>query len=199
MLDNYRTLNKESKGEYKEKGSKFLSFAIPVKNIEEIKFSLEAIKKTYYDARHHCYAYMLGKEGDVFRANDDGEPNHSAGDPILGQIRAFDVTNILVVVVRYFGGTKLGVGGLINAYRTAAKEALQNSEIIEAMETAPITFTFGYEETNKVMAIIGEYQVSILSQEFTEQCKISIDCPKSRLSEIREAISELSSTKILFK
>src|SRR5687768_4675593 len=127
MVYSYRTIQLPSSGEYKEKGSRFLSFSFPVQTDTEIKAHLAALKKQYYDARHHCYAWILGAEGKNFRAVDAGEPNHSAGDPILGQIRSKGLTNILVVVIRYFGGIKLGVGGLIYAYKTAAEIALRNS------------------------------------------------------------------------
>lgn len=131
--DTYLTISDDSEGFYKEKGSKFLSFAFPVHHEEDIKEKLDILRKKYYDARHHCYAYVLGKDKEIFRANDDGEPNHSAGDPILGQIKSNQLTNILIVVVRYFGGVKLGVGGLISAYRTAAAEAISNNVIVEAI------------------------------------------------------------------
>src|SRR5690606_39655528 len=128
--DTYLTIADHAEGLYYEKGSKFIALAYPVSDEEEIKSLLENIRKKYYDARHHCYAYRLGREGLVFRANDAGEPNHSAGDPILGQLRSYNITDVLIVVVRYFGGTKLGVGGLINAYKTAAADAIENSTII---------------------------------------------------------------------
>ena len=143
MVEAYKTLSKKGEGVYKEKGSKFLAFAYHVENDEAIRDVLEDIKKVYFDARHHCYAYVLGPERKVFRANDDGEPNHSAGDPILGQINSKELTNTLVVVVRYFGGTKLGVSGLITAYRTAAEEALDAAQIttIEIKERAIIHYS----------------------------------------------------------
>ena len=131
MQDSFLTIGQPAEGLYKEKGSKFIGLAFPVKTEDEVKERLEETRKTYYDARHHCYAYILGHEGTQFRANDDGEPNHSAGDPILGQIRSKELTNTLVIVVRYFGGTKLGVSGLINAYKTAAALALDNTSIEE--------------------------------------------------------------------
>jgi uncharacterized YigZ family protein len=127
----YRTIQAPTEGIYKEKGSKFLAFAYPVETEADVKGHLERIKKEYFDARHHCFAYMLGADRKKFRAFDDGEPNHSAGDPILGQIRSKNITNVLVIVVRYFGGTKLGVGGLISAYKTAAEDALNRAAVIE--------------------------------------------------------------------
>src|SRR5690554_2132633 len=154
MPDTYLTLKSQSQGLYKEKGSKFLAFAYPVDNEEEIKEILETLKKQYHDARHHCYAYILGKDGQNFRANDDGEPGHSAGDPILGQIRSNNLTNTLIVVVRYFGGTKLGVGGLVTAYKTAATEAILANEIITETVTLKVNFQFDYIDMNEVMRII---------------------------------------------
>src|SRR3954468_18127958 len=127
----YRTLQAPVGGTYKEKGSKFLAFAYPVENEQDVKEKIELLKKTHFDARHHCFAYVLGPDKTKYRAFDDGEPNHSAGDPILGQIRSRNLTNVLVVVIRYFGGVKLGVGGLISAYRTAAEEALTKATIRE--------------------------------------------------------------------
>src|SRR5690606_37233297 len=135
MPDTYLTLKQCSQGIYKEKGSKFLTFAYPVQEEQEIKEILEGLKKQYHDARHHCYAYILGKDGQDFRANDDAEPGHSAGTPILGQIRSNNLTNVLVVVVSYFGGIKLGVGGLITAYKTAAAQAIAANEIVTAIVT----------------------------------------------------------------
>ncbi|PLX14682.1 MAG: YigZ family protein, partial [Marinilabiliales bacterium] len=130
FVDQYLTISKPSEGLFKDRGSKFLAFAYPVSSEEEIKAFQEQLRSDYHDARHHCYAYMLGPKKENYRANDDGEPSSTAGKPILGQIRSFDLTNILIVVIRYFGGTKLGVGGLINAYKTAAEEALKNAKII---------------------------------------------------------------------
>lgn len=195
MHDSYRTIHKTSKGFYKEKGSKFLSFAIPINSKEEVKALLEEFKKSYHDARHHCYAYRLGKEGEEFRANDDGEPNHSAGDPILGQIKAFGVTRVLLVVVRYFGGTKLGVGGLISAYRNAAKLALENADIIEATETQELSFSYSYEQTNKVMGLVGKHELPILEQHFTEVCSMRLDCPKSKVKFVLKELKGIGVTR----
>src|SRR5688572_4417432 len=140
----YLTLQAATRGIYKEKGSKFLAFAWPVNTEFEIKEKIDGLRKEYYDARHHCYAWMLGAEKNHFRAFDDGEPNHSAGDPILGQIRSKGITNVLIVVVRYFGGVKLGVGGLINAYKTAAENALNNSAIVEIEISENVNLQFDY-------------------------------------------------------
>jgi uncharacterized YigZ family protein len=166
-----------SEGLFKEKGSKFFAFAYPVKTEQEIKGILEGLRKKYFDARHHCYAYMLGKNKDVFRTNDDGEPNHSAGDPILGQIRSHSLTNVLIVVVRYFGGTKLGVGGLINAYKTAAAEAILNNKVIETEDQKELTLHFGYQEMNQVMKLVKEYDLEMVAQKFDNICEINLSVP----------------------
>ena len=173
----YLTLATVSEGLFKEKGSKFLAFAYPVKTEQEIKGILEGLRKKYFDARHHCYAYILGKNKDVFRTNDDGEPNHSAGDPILGQIRSHSLTNVLIVVVRYFGGTKLGVGGLINAYKTAAAEAILNNQVIETEDRKELTLHFGYQEMNQVMKLVKEYDLEIAAQKFDNICEINLSGP----------------------
>lgn len=172
MIDSYKTIKSSSEGEYKEKGSKFLAFAFPVNSEEEVKEKLEELRKSYYDARHHCYAYILNPEANQYRANDDGEPSHSAGDPILGQIRSLELTNVLVVVVRYFGGTKLGVGGLINAYKTAAEEALKKGQIIEERVRVEFLIKYPYEATNEVMRLTAEFDISILEQEYTTSCSL---------------------------
>ncbi|MEL7004780.1 MAG: YigZ family protein [Bacteroidota bacterium] len=174
MIQHYKTIAASSEGLYKEKGSKFLAFAHPVRSEQDIKERLEESRKVYYDARHHCYAYVLTPSRTVFRANDDGEPNHSAGDPILGQIKAKELTDVLVIVVRYFGGTKLGVSGLINAYRTASEEALNKGEIltIEIKENALIQY--GYEDTNEVMRLVNDLDLEIADQKFEATCEMSV-------------------------
>ena len=166
----YRTIQQKSGGIYKEKGSKFLGFAFPVQSEEEVKERMHALKKEYFDARHHCFAYILGADKAKFRANDDGEPNHSAGDPILGQIRSKNLTNVLVVVVRYFGGVKLGVGGLITAYKTAAEEALQHAIIIEREVTSELSLRYPYTSTPEVMKLVKDFELEIINQSFEENC-----------------------------
>lgn len=170
MTEEFKTIAFPTEGEYKEKGSKFLAFAFPVENEEEVKERLEELKKKYYNARHHCYAFILNPSGDHFRANDDGEPSHSAGDPILGQIRSQELTNTLVVVVRYFGGTKLGVGGLINAYKTATGSALKKAEIKIVKVRISFQLVYDYESTNEVMRLINELDVIVKDQRFEIQC-----------------------------
>ncbi len=160
---------------YKEKGSKFLAFAFPVNDEVEIQAHLAALRKEYYDARHHCYAWILELDKKRFRANDDGEPNHSAGDPILGQIRSKNITNVLVVVVRYFGGIKLGVGGLITAYKAAAEDALLHARIIEVQVKDKLVLRFPYETTSEVMRVVKEFDLIILRQEFDNACLLEIE------------------------
>jgi uncharacterized YigZ family protein len=189
--DTYLTISSDSEGLYKEKGSKFLSFAFPVSNEDEIKEKLEFLRKKFHDARHHCYAYVLGKDKEVFRANDDGEPNHSAGDPILGQIRSNQLTNILIVVVRYFGGVKLGVGGLISAYKAAAAEAISNNVILEAIVKHQIKIQFDYLSMNDVMKIIKDYDLEIISQQFDNDCKISLLVREGLMDEVISKFEKL--------
>ncbi len=183
MQDSYLTISKTSEGLYKEKGSKFIGLAFPVKSEEAVKDKLEEAKKTYYDARHHCYAYMLKPDASQYRANDDGEPNHSAGDPILGQIKSRELTNTLVIVVRYFGGTKLGVSGLINAYKTAASEALDTNKVVEKLITKTLRLYFPYEEMNEAMKLISDFEMEITNQTFEMECEIEAEILISKTEE----------------
>jgi uncharacterized YigZ family protein len=171
----YKTIQQPTDSIYKEKGSRFLGFAFPVTSEAEIKSTLEVLKKKYFDARHHCYGWMLGPEKNQFRAFDGGEPNHSAGDPILGQIRSKDLTNILIVVVRYFGGTKLGVGGLTSAYRIAASAALNMAIIIEKEVMEKMTLHYHYEATPEIMKLIKDFELNITYQSYAESCVIELD------------------------
>ena len=181
MRDHYLTIARTSEGFYKEKGSKFIAHAFPVKTEVEVKEQLAALRKSHYDARHHCYAYRLGHEGEQFRANDDGEPGHSAGDPILGQLKSRHLTNALVVVVRYFGGTKLGVSGLVNAYKTAAAEAMEANEIVTEEITQSVRFAFPYDEMNAVMKLCKELDLKITGQSYESQCTLEAEVIVSRL------------------
>lgn len=174
MKDYFFTITDRHESLYKEKGSKFIGICLPAQSEEEVKELLEEIKKQYYDARHHCYAYILGADSSQYRANDDGEPGHSAGDPILGQIRSKELTNTLVVVVRYFGGTKLGVSGLINAYKTAAADALDQAKIKKEIVQSTYLLTYSYDITNEVMKLISDFDLNILEQDFTDICKAKI-------------------------
>lgn len=164
--DTYKTIELPSSGIYKEKGSKFLSFAFPVKNETEIKSTLEQIKKEYFDARHHCFAYVIGYDKSGWRINDDGEPSGTAGRPIYGQIQSFDLTNVLIVVVRYFGGIKLGVGGLITAYKVASQDALNNAKIVERTINEIYRLEFTYEQVNEAMKLVKEFGLQILESNF---------------------------------
>ena len=185
MKDTYRTITRPS-GEvlFKDKNSKFFGYALPVSTEEEIKEQLEEIKKKHHSARHWCYAWQLGKEEIHYRANDDGEPSNSAGMPIYGQIQSFDVTNVLIVVVRYFGGVKLGVGGLINAYKTTAQMALEASKIIKRTIDFKYEISFDYPEMNKVMRIIKENNLKVLDQKLELDCKIYISVRKKEAENI---------------
>jgi len=189
--DLYKTIEKVSEGLYKDKGSKFISYAYPVTCEEEIKPIVTKLKKQYYDARHHCYAYMLGHERNVFRAVDDGEPSSTAGKPILGQILSNEITNILIVVVRYFGGTKLGVGGLINAYKTAAADAIENNEIIEKTLDAYFKIEYDYILMNSVMKIIKDDSLEILKQDFNNLCTMHLRVRESDYSRIKSKIEKI--------
>lgn len=180
IIDEYLTLAEESEGLYKEKGSKFIARAFPVNDEDEVKNILEILKKQFHDARHHCYAYRIGLNDDRFRMNDDGEPSGTAGRPIYGQILSKNLCNVLIVVIRYFGGTKLGASGLANAYKQAARDALENALIIKEIITETIFLHFNYQILNEVMRIIKENKLDIESQDFTLDCRIAL---KTRLRE----------------
>ncbi|MBS1507685.1 MAG: YigZ family protein [Bacteroidetes bacterium] len=170
MAFSFFTIQSPTQGIYKEKGSKFLAFAFPVLSESEAKEKIDELKKKYFDARHHCFAYVLGADKTKFRGYDDGEPNHSASDPILGQIRSRNLTNVVVIVVRYFGGVKLGVGGLMQAYKAAAEDALNHASIIEIEVTTAIEFHFDYGRTPEVMRLVKEFEMKIIDQSFGEAC-----------------------------
>ena len=193
MEDKFLTFRKESEGIYKEKGSKFLSFGYPISAEEEVRPVLEELKKKYHDAQHHCYAYMLGKDQNQFRANDDGEPSHSEGNPILGQIKSHALSNVLIVVVRYFGGTKLGIGGLIKAYKSAAEAVIAANEIVEGTLTNQLCFSYDYSHTNDVMRIINAYEVEIINQKFESACEVTLRCRRSLTDVILLHLGKISS------
>lgn len=186
----YKTINQPSKGLYKEKGSKFLSFAFPVTTEDDIKTILDEYKKQYYDARHICFAYVLGHQKDKYRAYDGGEPNHSAGDPILNQIKSVDLSDVLVVVVRYFGGTKLGLGGLTTAYKTVAQEALKQAKIEEKTPMIRLKHHFSYEAMNQVMGVVKEYNLQIIQQQFELTCEIELEVPMYLETEISHRLND---------
>ncbi|CAL2084769.1 putative YigZ family protein [Tenacibaculum sp. 190524A05c] len=195
--DTFKTIVKPSEETlFKDRNSKFFGYAFPVNSEDDIKQSLEDLKKIHPNAGHHCYAWQLGTENIRFRANDDGEPSNSAGQPIYGQIQAFDVTNVLIVSVRYFGGTKLGVGGLINAYRTSAKLALEASEIIEKTIDVHYKLTFGYDMMNKVQQIIKKQQLEIISQKLELNCEYVISVRKNDAENLYQLIDNLYKVEI---
>jgi uncharacterized YigZ family protein len=189
--DSYYTIKSASEGIYKEKGSRFLAYACPVSTAEEIKPIIEKIRKEHHEARHHCFAYMIGKERTTWRVNDDGEPSGTAGRPILGQINSSQLTNILIVVSRYFGGTLLGVSGLINAYRSAAASAIKNAEIEECTVKYHYEITFPYLAMNDVMKILKDEEIEQSGQNFDIECKILISFRASSLEKIIERFSRI--------
>ncbi|MXN90665.1 YigZ family protein [Flavobacterium sp. Sd200] len=195
--DTYKTLSAPSKETlFKEKNSKFFGYAFPVNNEEDVKTLLDEVKKQHHSARHWCYAFQLGIDKIYYRANDDGEPNNTAGMPIYGQIQSFGLTNVLVVVVRYFGGVKLGVGGLISAYRTSAQMALEASDIIEKTINVHYTIKFGYAVMNKVMRVIKEKNLDIISQKMEMDCEIVVATRKKNASMVLEAFENLYEVSI---
>ena len=197
LKDTYRTITKASEEVlFKDKNSKFFGYAFPVKNEDEIKEHLEDLRKKHHAARHWCYAWQLGKEDYRYRANDDGEPSNSAGMPIYGQIQSFDVTNVLIVVVRYFGGVKLGVGGLINAYKTAAQMALEASKIVTRTIDLTFQISFDYPEMNKVMRVIKENNLNVVDQILELDCKIIIKVRKKEADRIYEKFDATYKVKI---
>lgn len=196
LNDVYKTIAYPSEGIYKDKGSKFLAYAYPVSNEEQIKTLLFDLKKKYYDARHHCYAYRLGPSGEQWRAVDDGEPSSSAGKPILGQLLSGELTDIVVFVVRYFGGIKLGVPGLIHAYRAATTDALANAEIIEKEYCEVFDVQFDYLMMNDIMKIIKDEQPDVLEQVFEMRCTLKVSIRKGRADLLKGKLLKVSSASI---
>ena len=200
LKDTYKTIaNPSEEVLFKEKSSKFFGYAFPVCSQDEIKTNLEHLKKQHFGAVHFCYAYQIGTEKVEFRANDDGEPSNSAGMPIYGQIQSFELTNILIVVVRYFGGTKLGVGGLISAYKTTAQMALEAAEIIDKTIDVNFNISFDYKNINKVMRIIKEKKLIVISQKMELNCEIEITTRKKNAEEkfdIFKGLFEITVTKL---
>ncbi len=197
--DTYKTITDISEGIYTEKRSKFIAVALPVRTHEEIKSYLEQYQKKYYDARHVCYAYMLGHERKDFRANDNGEPSSTAGKPILGQINSNELTDILIIVVRYFGGIKLGTSGLIVAYRAAAAEAIAMAEIIEKTVDEDITIGFEYPFMNDIMRIVKEEEPEILEQSYDMDCLITLRIRKSMMDKLRSRLEKVETARIIEK
>jgi uncharacterized YigZ family protein len=196
--DTYQTISSSSRGIYKEKGSKFIALAFPVSSEEDIKIQLAALRKEYHDARHHCYAYCLGYEKTAWRVNDDGEPSGTAGKPIFGQIQSMGLTNILIVVIRYFGGIKLGIPGLINAYRTAAREALGQTSIVVRTVEEIYVVCFEYPLMNDVMKILKEEQADIFRQEFENTCKIRFSIRRSSGVKITSRLQKIQCKTTIF-
>ena len=196
MSDTYKTIKGNVEGTYSEKRSKFLAFAYHVTSIEEVKTYIAQIQKKYYDARHVCYAYMLGPTRENFRANDNGEPSGTAGKPILGQINSYELTDILIVIVRYFGGIKLGTSGLIVAYRQAAIEALENAEIIEKTVDEDIDIEYDFEAMNKVMKIIKDLQPQIINQNYDNICTMTLRIRKGLMPQMKEKLLKIEGLQI---
>ncbi|MCP1995692.1 YigZ family protein [Flavobacterium sp. HSC-61S13] len=196
--DTYRTLEHASEEIlFKEKNSKFFGYAFPIQSEEDVKQHLEDLKKSHHAARHWCYAFQLGTDKLYFRVNDDGEPNNSAGMPIYGQILSFDLTNVLIVVVRYFGGVKLGVGGLITAYKTAAQMALENASIIEKTIDKFFRIEFEYKDMNKVMRVIKEKNLNLVDQKMEMSCEITLSVRKNEYQNALEAFEPLYEVRII--
>lgn len=197
MKDTYNTIEQASEETlFKDRNSKFFGYAFPVRSEEDIKEALAKLKKQHHAARHFCYAWQLGTETTRFRANDDGEPGNSAGMPIYGQIQSFELTNVLVVSVRYFGGTKLGVSGLINAYRSSARLALEASAIVEKTIDVSFQLIFGYDLMSKVMKIIKDKRLEIQHQKLETQCEMNISVRKSEAVEIFEIFDAIYTLEI---
>lgn len=192
MNDSYKTIQGTGEGYYTEKRSKFLAFAHHVESAEEVKKIVDGYRKKYYDARHCCYAYMLGADRSAYRANDDGEPSSTAGKPILGQINSKELTNILICVVRYYGGVNLGTGGLIVAYRTAAADAISHCEIVERLVEEQVTFSFSYPMMNGVMRVVKDMDARIVAQKFELSCEVVLSIRKSLAGELRARLKQLN-------
>ena len=199
-IDTYKTIEFEAEPIlFKEKNSKFFGYAFPIENEDDVKAHLEILRKKHPTAGHFCYAYQTGTDSKYFRANDDGEPSNSAGMPIYGQIQSFEVTNILIVVARIFGGTKLGVGGLISAYKTAAQQVLENSEIVEKTIDVHILLSFDYAVINKVMRIIKEKRLEVISQNMEMRCLIEIATRKKNAEQVLESFQSLHEVHLKVK
>ncbi len=194
--DTYKTVAAPAEGLYKEKGSKFLAFAYPVHNLDEIKSHLEQLRKDYFDARHHCYAYILGPRKDAFRANDDGEPSGTGGRPIHGQLLSADLTDTLIVVVRYFGGILLGASGLANAYKTAARDAIDHATIIERTIDCRYRLHFAYETMNDVMRILKDFDLKPENTDYGLDCSLEVSVRQSQSVRLYDRVADLRTVKI---
>ena len=194
--DTYHTIAGPAEGLYKEKGSKFLAFAFPVRSVEEVKQHLDRLRKEYFDARHHCYAYILGPRKDAYRVNDDGEPSGTGGRPIHGQLLSADLTDTLIVVVRYFGGILLGASGLANAYKAAARDAIGNAEVVEKTIDVSYRLHFEYALMNDVMRMLKELGVQPRNQEFNLDCRMDVSVRQSQSVRVYDALSKLYGLEI---
>ncbi|MEG1685146.1 MAG: YigZ family protein [Bacteroides sp.] len=199
ITDIYKTITTTAEAVYTEKRSKFIAIALPVTTVEEIKTHIDNYQKQYYDARHLCYAYMLGYERKNFRANDNGEPSGTAGKPILGQINSNELTDILIIIVRYFGGIKLGTSGLIVAYRTAAAEVIANANIIEKTVNEEIIVSFEYPFMNDIMRIVKEEEPEILSQSYDTDCLMKLRIRRSLINKLRLRLEKVETARIIEK
>ncbi|MBP5527498.1 MAG: YigZ family protein [Bacteroidales bacterium] len=194
--DTYKTIAAPSEGLYKEKGSKFLAFAYPVRTLDEVKAHLEQLRKDYFDARHHCYAYILGPRKDAFRANDDGEPSGTGGRPIHGQLLSADLTDTLIVVVRYFGGILLGASGLANAYKTAARDAIDHATIVEKTIDVRYRLLFEYAAMNDVMRILKDYDLKPEHPDYNLDCSLEVSIRQSESVRFFDAVADLRTVRI---
>lgn len=194
-MDTYKTIKTVSQGLYTEKKSKFIAFAIPIESVDRVKPELDKYKKEYYDARHICWAYMLGADRMEYRANDDGEPSGTAGKPILGQINSYELTNILILVVRYFGGIKLGTSGLISSYKAATIEAISKAEIIDKTVDIDIDFLFEYPFMNDVMRVVKDLAPSIIRQNYDMDCQMTLRIRKSLFDQLINRLEKVESLR----
>ena len=192
VFDSYKSIAGPSEGLFKDNGSRFISFAYPVETEDEVKSIVGSLKKEYHDARHHCYAYRIGYKGDLFRANDDGEPSSSAGRPILGQIDSNGLSDILIVVVRYFGGIKLGIPGLIRAYKTSSADAIVNNSIITKIATKRYLLKFGYDSMNSVMKMVKDMSLEQSGQNFGLECELTVRVRLSQVPDFLETVEGIS-------
>lgn len=192
VFDSYKSIAGPSEGLFKDNGSRFISFAYPVETEDEVKSIVGSLKKEYHDARHHCYAYRIGYKGDLFRANDDGEPSSSAGRPILGQIDSNGLSDILIVVVRYFGGIKLGIPGLIRAYKTSSADAIVNNSIIAKIATKRYLLKFGYDSMNSVMKMVKDMSLEQSNQNFGLECELTVRVRLSQVPDFLESVEGIS-------
>lgn len=194
--DTYRTIETPAEGLFRDRGSRFIAYAFPVKSNEEIQMHLDALRKEHHGARHHCYAWRLGPQGDAHRSNDDGEPSGTAGKPILNQLLSAGITNVLVVVVRYFGGTLLGVSGLINAYKSAAADAIAHATIVDRHITEVYRLEFPYDAMNAVMKILKEHELPQWNQDFQLECRLEFSVRKSISDEIINIFVNIKNVKV---